>query len=232
MGLDSKVDIQGMLQNIFEQVDDPHFEGPKELDHHDLDGVGNFVIMEVIYEYVQMAFQTIDIIQNEMSNWCINFTNEDEPININGQPSGDGKNVDDARSHNAFNSIILEDVMVELYKGLCSTNLVATILLMNLFIIHGMINKLCDELFTLLHHHLLPVDNSLLVNYHATESLTRKLGLDYVNIHARLIGCVIFKNELANELRCPKCGSFRYKNEENKACHVKVLMHFPIIPRL
>jgi hypothetical protein len=39
MELDSKVDIQGMLKNRFEQVDDPQFEGPREPDHHDLDGL-------------------------------------------------------------------------------------------------------------------------------------------------------------------------------------------------
>jgi hypothetical protein len=84
MGLDSKVDIQGMLQNIFEQIDDPHFEGPKEPNHHDLDGVGNSVIVEVICEQVHMAFQTTNIIQNEVSNGCIKSTNENELANTYG----------------------------------------------------------------------------------------------------------------------------------------------------
>jgi hypothetical protein len=179
-----------------------------------------------------MAFQTTNIFQNEVSDGCINSTNEDKPTNIDGQPLGDGKNVDDVRSHNAFNSVISKDVVVKLYKGLSSTNLATTILLMNLCVVHGVINKFCDELFKLLHCYLLLANNCLLVNYHATKSLTSKSGLDYVNIHACLVGCAIFNNALANELRCPKCGSFRYKDEENKAYHVKVLMHFPIIPRL
>jgi hypothetical protein len=179
-----------------------------------------------------MAFQITATIQNDVSDGCISSSNEDEPANIDGQPLGDGKNVDDVGSHNAFNSVILRDVVAELYKGLSSTKLAATILLMNLCTVHGMINKFCDALVTLLHCHLLPTNNCLLVNYHVAKSLTRKLGLDYINIHACLPGCVFFKKELANELQCPKCGSFRYKDEENKAYHVKMLMHFPIIPRL
>jgi len=127
---------------------------------------------------------------------------------------------------------ILEDVVAKLYKGLSSTKLVATILLMNLCTIHGVTDKFCDELFTLLHHHLLLVNNCLLINYHATKSLTRKLELDCVNIHACPIRCVFFGKELVDELQCPKCGSFRYKNEENKTYLMKVFKHFPIIPRL
>jgi hypothetical protein len=99
MELDSEVDIQGTFQNKFEQVDDPQFERLRELDHHDLDGVGNYVTMEIIYEQVQMAFQTIIIIQSEVSNECNSSIDEDEPPGTHGQPLGDGKNVDEARMH-------------------------------------------------------------------------------------------------------------------------------------
>jgi hypothetical protein len=111
--------------------------------------------MEVICEQVQMAFQTIDIIQKEMSDGCCIYIDENKPIGTYEQPLGDGKNVDDAGSHNAFYSIILKHVVAEFYKGLSSTNSFVTMLLMNLCSVHGTTNKLCDELFTLLHHHLL-----------------------------------------------------------------------------
>jgi len=43
---------------------------------------------------------------------------------------------------------------------------------------------------------------------------------------------MLFKKELVDELWCHKCGIYRYKDEENKAYPMKVLRHFPIIPRL
>jgi len=168
-----------MLQNKFEHVDDPHFEGPMEPNHAYLDGVWNSVTMEVVHEQVQVAFETIDVIQNEMLDGCNSSNDEDEPTTIDGQPLGDQGNVDDGSNVNAFDSTILKDVIAKLYKGSSSTKLAATILLMNLCTIHGMTNKLCDELFTLLHWHLLPINNCLPINYHVIKSLTRKLGLDY-----------------------------------------------------
>ncbi len=47
----------------------------------------------------------------------------------------------------------LEDAIIELYKGSKCTKLVATILFMNLCIVHGVSNKFANELFTLLHLH-------------------------------------------------------------------------------
>ncbi len=108
--------------------------------------------------------------------------------------------MDDAGRHSAFDLTILEDVVAELYKGLSSNKLVATVLLMNLCTIHGMTNKFCDEFFHITTSSFLLVDNCLPINYHFAKSLTRKLGLDCVNIHACLVGCVFFKKELANEL--------------------------------
>jgi hypothetical protein len=168
-----------MLQNRFEQVDDSHFEGPMELDHVDLARVGNFVIMEVVHEQVQVAFETFDVIQNEVLNGCNSFDDEDEPTTTYGQPLGDGWNVDDGSNINAFDLTFLKDAIAKFYKGSSSTKLATTILLMNLCTFHEMTKKNCDELFTLLHQHLLPTNNCLLVNYHVVKSLTRKLGLDY-----------------------------------------------------
>jgi hypothetical protein len=53
------------------------------------------------------------------------------------------------------NPTTLKDVGAKFYQGSRSTELVATnILLMNLCTIHGVINKLCNGLFTLLHDNI------------------------------------------------------------------------------
>ena len=69
-------------------------------------------------------------------------------------------------------------------------------------------------------------------SYHATKSVTAKLGLTYNTIHACERGCVLFRGEYKDALRCPKCGGRRYKDKARRLFPLKVLRHFPIIPRL
>jgi len=95
------------------------------------------------------------------------------------------------QEHN-FDPMALEDAMKELYASSKCTKLVATILLMNLCIIHGVNNKFANEFFVLLCHHLLPKLNYLAANYYATRALTHKLGLDYENIRACPKRCILF----------------------------------------
>jgi hypothetical protein len=65
-------------------------------------------------------------------------------------------------------------------------------ILMNSCTVHGINNKFANKLFTLLWLHLLPVDNCLPHDYYIAKTLTRRLGLDYKNIHDCGKGCVIF----------------------------------------
>ena len=74
--------------------------------------------------------------------------------------------------------------MEGLYEGARSSKLAATILLMNLCTVHGVTNQCANELFSLLHSHLLPENNTLPQTHHAAKSLTSKLGLTYTRIHA------------------------------------------------
>jgi hypothetical protein len=67
-----------------------------------------------------------------------------------------------------------------------------TILLVNLCTVHEVNNKFVDELFALLHHHLLPEPNFLTTNYYVAKGLTQKLGLYYENIHTYVKGCTLF----------------------------------------
>jgi hypothetical protein len=95
------------------------------------------------------------------------------------------------QEHN-FHLMDLEDAMKELYASSKCTKLVATILFMNLCIIHGVNNKFSDEHFALVCHHLLPEPNYLATNYYVARALTHKLGLDYENIHACPKGRILF----------------------------------------
>ena len=104
------------------------------------------------------------------------------------------------------------------------------ILLMNLCIIHRVNNNFLDELFTILHHHLLPEGNILPRNHYAAKSLTSKLDLIYTSIHACGKGCVLFRDEYVDVERCPKCNGPRFNDEDQKKYPVKILCHFLIIP--
>jgi hypothetical protein len=103
---------------------------------------------------------------------------------------------------------------------------------MNLCIVHGVSNNFADELFTILHRHFLPEGNRLPKNHYAAKSLTSKLGLTYISIQACGKGCVLFRGEYADAERCPKCDGPRFSDGDRKKYSVKVLRHFPIIPRL
>ncbi len=62
--------------------------------------------------------------------------------------------------------------------------LALTLLLMNIYKVHNVLNKFADELLALFHRHLLPKVNSLPPSMYATKTLTTKVGLNYQNIHA------------------------------------------------
>ena len=149
---------------------------------------------------------------------------EDEPTTA----AGEGLN----REQVQFDPTDMEEALQELYSSSRCTKLAATILLMNLCTVLGVSNNCANELFTLLHGHILPEKNSLPKNFHAARSLTQKLGLSYNSIHACDKGCVLFRGEHAEAMRCPRCLGPRFKDEEQKRFPVKVLRHFPIIPRL
>ncbi len=115
--------------------------------------------------------------------------------------------------------------MKQLYMGAKCTKLGTTILLVNLCTMHGVTNKFANELFALLHQHLLPKPNCLVGSYYVAKTLTQKLGLNYKVIHTCAKGCVFFRGEHNDVICCPKCDGLCYRP-------VKVFRHFPIIPRL
>jgi hypothetical protein len=65
-----------------------------------------------------------------------------------------------------------------LHKGAKSSMLAATLLLMNVCMVHGVSNKFVDKLLALLHKHLLSLDNFLPPTMYATKTLTCKVRLN------------------------------------------------------
>ena len=210
--LDATVGTRGMVDQALEPAEDPTFA------------------MERLQEEVRDSFAIADSIHEEsMEAGCGDTTEEVECRDEEHPPDVDTSNGD---GEPRFDARVLEESLRHLYDGARSSKLTATILLMNLCSVHGVTNQCANELFSILHSHLLPENNSLPRTYHATKSLTGKLGLTYNTIHACEHGCVIFRGPHEDALRCPKCGGQRYRDEERKCFPLKVLRHFPIIPRL
>jgi hypothetical protein len=210
--LDAHIDTRGMIHNTFEERDesDPGYSR--------------------VQEVVADAFTMADNIHDE----CRFADNWNEPCFDNIVEDDVPSNVDDAKEDGnvQFDSDSLEEAVGGLYEDAKSSTLAATILLLNLCTVHGVSNCFVNELLCILHGHILPDGNSLPRNNYATRTLTRKLELTYNTIHACESGCILFRGVLANTTECPQCGKPRFKDQMRRKFPIKVLRHFPIIPRL
>jgi hypothetical protein len=101
--------------------------------------------------------------------------------------------------------------------------LATTLQLMNVCKVHGVSNKFVDEILTLLHKHLLPLDNCLPPTMYVVKTLTSKVGLKYNNIDACVNGCVLFRKEYETLETCPKCGSARFKSYGKSNVAIKIV---------
>ncbi len=119
-----------------------------------------------------------------------------------------------------------------MYPGAQSTKLIATMLLMNICIVHGVNNKFVNELLSLWHKYLLPPNNCLPTNMYHAKSLPRNVGLNYKTIHACPNGCISFWGVYADLATCLKCGQTWFNNVGQSNLPIKVLCHFPFIPHL
>ena len=104
------------------------------------------------------------------------------------------------------------------------------LLLFNCFTVCGVSNTCADEILNVITE-LLPKGNKLPKSHWEGKKFLRHLGLSYNFIHAYRNGCCLFRGELADALTCPKCGELRYTSD-NSTRAVKILRHFPFIPRL
>jgi hypothetical protein len=105
-------------------------------------------------------------------------------------------------------------------------------MVMNMCIVHNCSNKFVDELFSFLHYFLLLAYNTLFVNMYSAKTLTQHIGLNYKQMHACNVGCVLYRGPYANSTHCPKCGRARFKQVGHTQVLDKILCHFLIILRL
>ena len=131
---------------------------------------------------------------------------------------------------------VLEDsARTPLFAGSGLTHLGGTLLLLNCLRTHGASNTLVNEVFAILSKSMLPKVNSLPKNEYQASKVLNQLGLAYETIHCcpGPSTCVLFRgDDMKDLIRCPKCGAERYKQVGKSRVPVKVLRHFPLIPRL
>jgi hypothetical protein len=159
-----------MVADAFLQCDEPPTPQPS---------------LEERLEHIVMEAFTI---ANELTN----VGEDDIDEGTDDEPMGDTETSNLEEEHHN-DPRVLEEAMEELYHVTRSSVLAATILIMTLCTIHGVSNKFANQFFTLFGKHLLPSENQLPKNYHATKALIRKLGLNYNTIHACQGGCVLFR---------------------------------------
>jgi hypothetical protein len=160
-----------------------------------------------LQEAVAAAFAVADNIHHEF--WSREDWNE--PTFSEEEGPEDGQYAEDGESPN-FDPHALEDALRGLYSRAKSSKLASTILLLNLCTVHGVSNCFADELFSILHGHILPDGNSLPRNHYAAKALTWELGLAYNIIHACESGYVLFRREYENLTEYPVCQKPRFKD--------------------
>jgi hypothetical protein len=127
--------------------------------------------------------------------------------------------------------ILLREAGTPLYEGSPSNRLTSTLLLLVCCTTFAVPNNFVDELLKLLKETILPKDNTLPKSYYEAKCMLMKLGLSYDSIHACRDGCCLFRKDLSDAAECPTCHKSRYV-DNSKTIPVKVLRHFPLIPRL
>jgi hypothetical protein len=118
-----------------------------------------------------------------------------------------------------------------LYDGINASIVSATIVLINMAVVHNVPNEYLNELLKYINTVLLPCPNQLPRNYYEAKNIIKKLGLNYKKIHACPHGCVLYRKEYENLTSCPKsgCGKSRYMpNSKSSPC--RVVRWFPFIP--
>jgi hypothetical protein len=119
------------------------------------------------------------------------------------------------------------------YHGSNISTISATIVLINMAVIHGMSNAYVNELLMYLSTVLLPGESNLPKSHYEAKKLIRILGLHYHVIHTCPQGCVLYRGEYKHLDKCPKpdCGLSRFIAGSD-SIPARVIRHFLLIPRL
>jgi len=104
------------------------------------------------------------------------------------------------------------------FRGTNVSVISATIVIINMAVIHGVSNAYVDELMKYLSTVLLPANNVLPRSHYEAKKLIKKLGLNYDVIHTCPSGCVLYRGENENLRECPEpsCGRSRFMEGSEK----------------
>jgi hypothetical protein len=122
---DAWLDMHGMVQDAFQQRDEPHVPVPP--------------LEDQFGDIVMDAFNIVDKLETVLDDES-NDGADYKPIEDNEQQIFEEENLDDAR--------VLEEAMEELYHGARSFLLATTLLIITLCTVHGVSNKFVGQLFT------------------------------------------------------------------------------------
>ena len=156
---------------------------------------------------------------------------DDERQEMNDPMETRGSTVNSEDPSGVDHFILLNEAGTPLYEGSPSNRLTSTLLILLCCTTFAVPNNFVDELLKLLKETILPKDNTLPKSFNEAKGLLMKLGLAYNSIHACRDGCCLFRKELEDATECPRCHKSRFV-ENSSTIPVKVLRHFPLIPRL
>ena len=131
--------------------------------------------------------------------------------------------------------LLADSALTPLFPGSGLTQLGGTLLMLNCLRTHGASNQLVNEVFAILSKSMLPKVNSLPTSEYQASKVLKRLGLAYNTIHCcpGPKTCVLFRGEDYKDLEsCPVCGANRYRLVGKTKVPLRVLRHFPLIPRL
>lgn len=152
-----------------------------------------------------------------------------EEDGVEDEGGADGYNNDDV---NLTEELISESVILRLFARSSLSSLSATLLLLMSCRTHGCSTAFIDELFKLLSKSILPTANSLPTSEYLASKRLRELGLAYKSIHACPNSCLLFRSEHETDTHYVKCRAPRYRRVGRSWVPVKVLQHFPLMPRI
>jgi hypothetical protein len=148
--LDSQVDTRRMVDNAF-------MEEPLPPD-----------VEKIVHDVVTGAFDLGDSVHEE----CNDGSKEGDGASLPDHGVTLAEDIEGQENIDCFDPTMLEEAIQELYEGSRSTKLAATILLMKLCTVRRVNNNFANELFIILHLHLLPEGNILPRNHYVAKSLT------------------------------------------------------------
>jgi hypothetical protein len=130
----------------------------------------------------------------------------------------DGENQDRTGDNESFYKIVIEEAKRQLYPGCTKySRLSFVVKLLHMKSLYKIPNSAFSAILKLLAD---------------AKSLLKELGLGYESIHVCYNNCVLFSKKYANLDNCPVCGQSRWADAERKKIPMKVLRHFPLVPRL